>query len=194
MLVVTIDRPEAKNAVDAATAVAISLAMDELDATQDLFLGIVTGAGGVFSAGADIKAAARGEKRATSARGPFGFCETPPKKPLIAAVEGIAYGGGFEMCLACDLVVAAKDAKFALPEVRHNLVALGGGAIRLAKRLPYQLAMELALTGDPLGTERLHAAGLVNLVTETGAPCRARSIFASGCCAMGRRRSPQRRN
>ena len=166
--VVTIDRPEVKNAIDAATAYEINAAMDALEGDDTLFLGIITGAGGAFSAGADLKAAARGEPPARAARGPFGLCEAPPGKPLIVAVEGTAFGGGFEICLACDLIVAARDAHFALPEVKHNLVALGGGAIRLPRRLPYHVAMEAALTGVALSAQELQQYGVVNRVTEPG--------------------------
>jgi enoyl-CoA hydratase len=166
--IVAIDRPEAKNAIDAATAREIGAAMDALEGDDTLFIGIITGAGGVFSAGADLKAVARGAPPARSARGPFGVCETPPNKPLIAAVEGVAYGGGFEICLACDLIVAAADARFALPEVKHNLVALGGGAIRLPRRLPFHVAMEAALTGAAMSASQLQAYGLVNRLAAPG--------------------------
>ena len=141
--------------------------MDDLDARDEAFIGVLWGAGGTFSAGADLKAAARGEKRATE-RGGFGMFKRPSKKPLIAAVEGYAVGGGFELCLACDLIVAAKTAKFGLPEVRHNLVAMGGGVLRLPKRIPYHLAMELALTGEFKDAEFMHRAGVVNRVVDEG--------------------------
>lgn len=166
--VVTIDRPEVKNAIDAATAREISAAMDALEHDDALFIGIITGANGTFSAGADLKATARGDPPARAERGPFGVCERPPGKPLIAAVEGSAFGGGFEICLACDLIVAARDARFALPEVKHNLVALGGGAIRLPRRLPYHVAMEAALTGAALSAEELQGYGVVNRLAPPG--------------------------
>jgi enoyl-CoA hydratase len=183
--IVTIDRPEVKNAIDAATAHEINAAMDALDGDDTLFLGIITGAGGVFSAGADLKAAARGEAPARSKRGPFGLCENPPGKPLIAAVEGIAYGGGFEICLACDLIVAAQDARFALPEVKHNLVALGGGAIRLPRRLPYHVAMEAALTGAPMGAEELRSYGVVNRLAVPGEALTAARALADELLCNG---------
>lgn len=167
--IVTIDRPEVKNAIDAATAREINAAMDALENDDTLFLGVITGANTTFSAGADLKAAARGEAPASAERGPFGLCATPPGKPLIAAVEGAAFGGGFEICLACDLVVASREARFALPEVRHNLVALGGGAIRLPRRLPYHVAMEAVLTGAALSATELQSYGVVNRLTEPGA-------------------------
>src|SRR5260221_3685438 len=116
VLVITINRPEAKNAFDAISAKALEAAADRLDDEDDLFVGVITGAGGTFSAGADLKAAARGERAATK-RGGFGLFAKPPRKPVIAAVEGYAVGGGFELCLSCDLIVAARTAPFGLPEV-----------------------------------------------------------------------------
>ena len=130
VLVITMNRPQARNAFDAASAQAMEAAVDTLDAEDDLFVGVITGSGGNFSAGADLKAAARGEHAATR-RGGFGLFAKPPAKPVIAAVEGYAVGGGFELCLSCDLIVAARTARFGLPEVRHNVVAIGGGLIRL---------------------------------------------------------------
>ena len=167
VLVVEIDRPEARNAFDAAAAQAMNAAMDELEGDAALVLAVIAGRHGVFSAGADLKAAARGE-RPHAARGGFGVSRRPPMKPLIAAVEGKALGGGFELALACDLIVAARDASFGLPEVRHNVIALGGGLFRLPRRMPYHLAMEMALTGAPEGAERLHALGVVNRLAEPG--------------------------
>ncbi|KAB2912941.1 MAG: crotonase/enoyl-CoA hydratase family protein [Hyphomicrobiaceae bacterium] len=168
ILLVTINRPDAKNAFDAATSQAMEAAMDELDSEPSSFVGVITGAGGTFSAGADLKARARGEERPALARGGFGIFRRPPRKPLIAAVEGYAVGGGFELCLACDLIVAARDAKMGLPEVRHNVVAIGGGLFRLPRRMPYHLAMELALTGEFKDAEFFHRYGLVNRLAEPG--------------------------
>jgi len=168
VLVITINRPEARNAFDGASAQALEAAVDRLDAEDELFVGVITGAGGNFSAGADLKAAARGE-RATTARGGFGMFARPPRKPVIAAVEGYAVGGGFELCLSCDLIVAARTAKFGLPEVRHNVVAIGGGLFRLPRRMPYHLAMELALTGEFRDAEFFHRQGVVNRVVDEGA-------------------------
>jgi enoyl-CoA hydratase len=167
VLVVTINRPEARNAFDAESAQALEAAADRIDAEDDIFVAVITGAGGNFSAGADLKAAARGERAATK-RGGFGWFGKPPRKPVIAAVEGYAVGGGFELCLSCDLIVAAKTAKFGLPEVRHNVVAVGGGLFRLPRRMPYHLAMELALTGEFRDAEFFHQHGVVNRVVETG--------------------------
>ena len=168
ILVVTINRPEAKNAFDNESSIAMSAAMDLLDNEDELFVGIITGAGGNFSAGADLKAAAKGGPRAQLARGGFGIMKRPPRKPVIAAVEGYAVGGGFEMCLACDLIVAARDAKLGLPEVRHNVVAIGGGLFRLPRRMPYHLAMELALTGAFKDATFFEHHGVVNRLAEPG--------------------------
>jgi enoyl-CoA hydratase len=167
VLVVTINRPEARNAFDGASALALEAAADRIDAEDDIFVAVITGAGGNFSAGADLKAAARGERAATQ-RGGFGWFGKPPGKPVIAAVEGYAVGGGFELCLSCDLIVASKTAKFGLPEVRHNVVAVGGGLFRLPRRMPYHLAMELALTGEFRDAEFMHRWGVVNRVVEAG--------------------------
>jgi enoyl-CoA hydratase len=131
-------------------------------------VGIITGAGGTFCAGMDLKAFVRGERPSIPGRGFGGITERPPGKPLIAAVEGWALAGGCELALAADMIVAARGARFGLPEVKRGLVAAGGGLLRLPKVLPYQLAMEVALTGDPLSAERAHAHGLVNVLTEPG--------------------------
>jgi enoyl-CoA hydratase len=168
VLVITINRPEARNAFDGASAQAMEAAVERLDAEDDLFVGVITGAGGNFSAGADLKAAARGERAPTS-RGGFGMFARPPRKPVIAAVEGYAVGGGFELCLSCDLIVAARTARFGLPEVRHNVVAIGGGLFRLPRRMPYHLAMELALTGEFRDAEFFHRHGVVNRLADEGA-------------------------
>jgi enoyl-CoA hydratase len=168
VLVVTLNRPEARNAFDAKSAEALQAAADQIDAEDDIFVAVITGAGGHFSAGADLKAAARGE-RAAAKRGGFGWFAKPPRKPVIAAVEGYAVGGGFELCLSCDLIVAARTARFGLPEVRHNVVAIGGGLFRLPRRMPYHLAMELALTGEFRDAEFMHRWGVVSRVVETGA-------------------------
>ncbi len=163
ILVITINRPGSRNAIRAQTAQDIAAAMARLDADPDLRAGILTGAGGTFSAGMDLKAfAAGGDRPVAAGRGFGGFVERPPAKPLIAAVEGWALGGGLEMVLACDLVVAAVGARFGLPEVSRGLAARGGGAFRLPRRLPPTLAMEVILTGLPLTAERAAQHGLVN--------------------------------
>ncbi|MEW2359575.1 crotonase/enoyl-CoA hydratase family protein [Spirillospora sp. NPDC029432] len=167
-LLITVDRPGARNAFDRETAAQMESAMDLLDGDAELRAGVVTGANGTFSAGADLKAAARGERPATRRRGGFGVFARPPGKPLIAAVEGHAVAGGFELALACDLVVAAEDARMGLPEVRHNLVAIGGGLFRLPHRMPYHLAMELALTAEPRPASYFHQWGVVNHLVPPG--------------------------
>jgi enoyl-CoA hydratase len=168
LLVVTIDRPEARNAVNLAVAEGIAAALERLDGEDALRAGVLTGAGGTFCAGMDLKAFVAGERPHVEGRGFAGIVQGPPRKPLIAAVEGWAVAGGFEIALACDLIVAARDARFGIPEVKRSLVAAGGALIRLPRRIPYHVAMELALTGDPIGAERAHEVGLVNRLAEPG--------------------------
>ncbi|GGL13656.1 crotonase/enoyl-CoA hydratase family protein [Nocardia jinanensis] len=166
--IITINRPDARNAIDAAVAKGIADALDELDARKDLSIGILTGAGGTFSAGMDLKAFLRGEDPTLPGRGLAGMAEAPPRKPMIAAVEGYALAGGCELMLACDLVVAAENAKFGLPEVKRGLVAGAGGLLRLPRRIPQQLALEYALTGDFFTASDAHRFGLINRLTEPG--------------------------
>ncbi|MGV9614298.1 crotonase/enoyl-CoA hydratase family protein [Nocardia xishanensis] len=182
---ITINRPEARNAVNRAVARALADAIDEFEARPDIVVGILTGAGGTFSAGMDLKAFADGEHPVLPGRGFGGLTERPPAKPLIAAVEGWALAGGFELALACDLIVAATDAKFGLPEVKRGLIAAGGGVLRLPKTLPYQLAMEIALTGDTLGAVRAHQFGLVNAITEPGQAIRTAEALAARIAENG---------
>lgn len=166
-LIITINRPEARNAANHAVAQGLSDAVDELDDTPELSVGVLTGAGGNFCAGMDLKAFAAGELAYVPGRG-LGFTERPPRKPLIAAVEGHAVAGGTELVLATDLVVAAKGAKFGIPEVKRGLVAAGGGLLRLPHRIPYQKALELALTGETFTAEQGAEWGFVNVLTEPG--------------------------
>ena len=166
VLTITIDRPRVRNAVDRAAAIAAGL--DRLDAEEGLVVGILTGAGGTFCSGMDLKAFLTGERPEVAGRGLVGLTETPPARPLIAAVEGWALAGGCEIALACDLIVAADDARFGLPEVRRGLVAGSGGLVRLPQRIPVQIAMELALTGAPLSAIDAHRWGLVNRLTPPG--------------------------
>ncbi|MGW5719384.1 crotonase/enoyl-CoA hydratase family protein [Amycolatopsis sp. NPDC003865] len=167
-LLITIDRPQARNAVNAAVATQLAAALDELEADPTLRAGVLTGAENTFSAGMDLKAALKGESPEIPGRGFGGLTEAEPAKPLIAAVEGFAMGGGFELALSCDLIVAAEDAEFGLPEVKRGLIAAGGGVIRLPKRIPHHLAMEFLLTGEPVTGRRAAELGLVNRVTPTG--------------------------
>jgi len=165
--VITISRPEARNALDGAAARALAAAADELDADDGLRVGVLTGAGGTFCAGMDLKAWMRGDKPMIPGRGFGGITITPPRKPLIAAVEGYALAGGFELMLACDLVVAANGSKFGVPEVKRALVAGGGAALLLPTRIPFAAAMELLLTGEQITAARAAELGLVNrLVTK----------------------------
>ena len=166
--IITINRPAAKNALNAAVATGIAAAVDELDADDDLRAGVLTGAGGTFSAGMDLKAFLRGESPGIEGRGLCGITQTPPRKPLVGAAEGWALAGGFELLLACDLVVAADTARFGVPEVKRSLVAAAGGALLLPRRVPYALALEMLLTGDPLGAQRAAEIGLVNQVVPPG--------------------------
>lgn len=167
ILVITINRPEARNAVNLAVSQGLADAVDELDSDPDLTVGVVTGAGGNFCSGMDLKAFAAGEIVAIPGRG-IGFTERPPRKPLIAAVEGYAVAGGTEVVLGTDLVVASTTAKFGIPEVKRGLVAAGGGLLRLPQRIPYQKAFELALTGETFSAEQGEAWGFVNVLTEPG--------------------------
>jgi enoyl-CoA hydratase len=166
--VITINRPEAKNAINGAVTAGIAAAVDELDNDDSLFVGVLTGAGGAFSSGMDLKAFLRGESVAIEGRGLGGITETPPRKPLVAAVEGWALAGGFELLLACDLVVAAESARFGVPEVKRSLVAAGGAAFLLPRRVAQAIALEMLLTGDPISAARAAEVGLVNRLAPEG--------------------------
>jgi enoyl-CoA hydratase len=166
--VLTINRPQARNAVNRAVAFAFAEALDELDRRDDLTVGVITGAGGTFCAGMDLKAFLTGELPSVDGRGFAGLTMAPPAKPLIAAVEGYALAGGCEVALACDMVVAAQDARFGIPEVTRGLVAAAGGLLRLHRRIPYQVAMEYALTGAMMEAPRAYELGLVNRLTPPG--------------------------
>jgi enoyl-CoA hydratase len=183
--VITINRPEARNAVDLEVAEGIAAAIDEFETRNDLTVAILTGAGGTFCAGMDLKAFTRGERPSLPGRGFGGLTERPPAKPLIAAVEGWALAGGCELALTADLIVAARDARFGLPEVKRGLVAAAGGLLRLPKILPYQLTMQIALTGEPLTAETAHAHGLVNVLSEPGQALGAARELAAAIAANG---------
>ncbi len=164
---IVIDRPEVRNAVDRATAAAIAAALDEVDAREDVSAAVLTGRGPVFSAGMDLKAFNKtGERPIVEGRGAFGICERATAKPLIAAVDGAALGGGFEIALACDMIVASTRATFGLPEVRRGLVAAAGGVVRLPRVLPRALALEMIVTGAPISAQIAFDRGLVNHITE----------------------------
>jgi enoyl-CoA hydratase len=166
--VITINRPEARNAVNGAVAKGIAAAVDEFDARKDVSVLVLTGAGGTFCAGMDLKGFLTGDSPVAEGRGFGGITERPPATPIIAAIEGYALAGGFELALSCDLIVASSAAKFGLPEVKRGLVAGAGGLLRLQHRIPYHAAMELALSGDHYPASRLAEFGLVNRVTEPG--------------------------
>src|ERR687892_1428662 len=162
VLLITLNRPDARNAVNGALAAGVAAALDDLDADDGLSLGVLTGAGKGFSAGMDLKAFVAGESPYAGDRGFAGIVQRPSRKPLIAAVEGFAVAGGLEVALACDLIVAARGAKLGIPEVKRSLVAAGGALRQLPRRIPYGLAMELALTGDTITAERGAEVGLVD--------------------------------
>jgi enoyl-CoA hydratase len=168
VLLITLNRPEVRNAVNAAVAAGVAGALEQLDADESLSVGVLTGAGGFFCAGMDLGAFVRGESPWFGDRGFAGIAQRASRKPLIAAIEGFAVAGGMEIALACDLIVAAKGAKLGVPEVKRSLVAAGGALLRLPRRMPYHVVMELALTGDPLSAERFHELGLVNRLSEPG--------------------------
>jgi enoyl-CoA hydratase len=168
VLIMTINRPNVRNAINRQPSEAIALAMDELDNDPSLSIGILTGSGQHFCSGMDLKAFLQGERVELEGRGLAGIAERPPLKPLIAAVEGYALAGGCEIALACDLIVAAKNAQFGIPEVKRGLIAGSGGLMRLPQRIPPQIALEYALTGKPMSASDAAHWGLVNRLTEPG--------------------------
>lgn len=188
ILIVTINRPEAKNAMTKAAAEGIAAAMDRLDSEDGLRVAIITGAGGTFCSGMDLKGFLRGETPSVPGRGFGGITESPPKKPLIAAVDGYALAGGLELMIACDMVVASKGAKFGIPEAKRGLVAGAGGLIRLPEQIPQRIALELAVTGDFIDAERAYQLGLINRIADgdalDGALALAATISANGPLAV----------
>ena len=168
VLLITINRPDQRNAVNAAVARGIADALDELDDDAALSVGVLTGAGKGFSAGMDLKAFVAGESPHVEGRGFGGITQRASAKPLIAAVEGFAVAGGLELALSCDLIVAARGTRLGIPEVKRSLVAAAGALLRLPRALPRPIAMELALTGDPISAERAYELGLINRLTEQG--------------------------
>jgi len=168
VMLITLNRPEVRNAVNGALAAGVAAALDELDADPGLRAGVLTGAGRGFSAGMDLRAFVAGESPYVEGRGFAGIVQRGPDKPLIAAIEGFAVAGGLEIALACDLIVAARDARIAIPEVKRSLVAAGGALLRLPRRIPYHVAMEMALTGDAISAQRAAEVGIVNRLAEVG--------------------------
>jgi enoyl-CoA hydratase len=169
ILLVTINRPDARNAMTKAAAELMAEAMDELDGDSSLAVGVITGEGGNFCSGMDLKGFIAGEIAEVDGRGFAGITERPPLKPLIAAVEGFALAGGFEIVLACDLVVAGDGAVFGLPEITRGLVAGQGGLLRLPRRMPPLIAMEYALTGSRIAAVEALRWGLINRLVPAGA-------------------------
>lgn len=188
VLIVTINRPEAKNAMTKAAAEGIAAEMDRLDADDNLRVGILTGAGGTFCSGMDLKGFLRGESPSVEGRGFGGVVQKPPAKPLIAAVEGYALAGGLELMIACDLVVANSNAKFGIPEAKRGLVAAAGGVMMLPDQIPERVAMELALTGEFITAQRAYELGMINRVVDgsalQGAMELAAQITANGPLAV----------
>jgi enoyl-CoA hydratase len=168
VLIITLNRPEVRNAVNTALAEGVAAALDELDSDDALSVGVVTGAGGFFSAGMDLGAFVKGESPYVGDRGFAGITRRASEKPLIAAIEGFAVAGGLEIALSCDLLVAAEGAKLGIPEAKRSLVAAGGALLRLPRRMPYHAVMELALTGDTVPAERFHELGVVNRLAPPG--------------------------
>jgi enoyl-CoA hydratase len=185
VMTVTLNRPKAKNAANRALAEGVAAAMDELDSNDAIRVAILTGAGGTFCSGMDLKAFVTGELPVVAGRGFAGITEKPPRKPLIAAVEGYALAGGLELAITCDLIIAADNAKFGVPEVKRGLAAAAGGLMRLPQQIPSRLAMEMVLTGDFVSAQRAYEMGLVNHVVEAGSALAAARELALKISANG---------
>ena len=183
--IITINRPGARNALNGEVARGIAAAVDELDASDELQVGVLTGAGGTFCSGMDLKGFLTGDLPLVEGRGLGGITERAPRKPLIAAVEGYAVAGGFELLLACDLVVASEAAKLGVPEVKRGLVAGAGAAMLLPQRIPPAIALELLLTGDPITAARAAELGLVNRVVPEGTALDGALALAAAIAANG---------
>jgi enoyl-CoA hydratase len=185
VMVITINRPQAQNALDRSAAEAIAAAVDHFESSDELAVAVLTGAGGTFCAGMDLKAFLRGESPSIEGRGLAGITERPPSKPLIAAVEGWALAGGCELALSADVIVASTTAKFGLPEVKRGLVAAAGGLMRLPKTMSYSRAMLLGLTGDPISAVEAERHGLVTILAESGHTLSTAVDIASRIAANG---------
>jgi enoyl-CoA hydratase len=183
--ILKINRPEARNAVNGDVAEGIEAGIDKLEEDDDVWVGILTGEGTVFCAGADLKEINSGNAgKLATARGGFGgIVQRERSKPMIAAVDGPALAGGTEIVLACDLVVASTSATFGIPEVKRSLVAAAGGLFRLPRKIPFNVAMECALTGDPISAERAAHFGLVNELVEPGQALDRAIALAERICA-----------
>jgi len=185
VMTITLNRPKAKNAVNKAVAEGVAAAIDRLEAEDDIRAAVITGAGGTFCSGMDLKAFITGELPIVKDRGFAGLCDYRVKKPVIAAVEGYALAGGFEVAISCDLIVAAEDARFGIPEVKRGLAAAGGGLIKLPKQIPSRIAKELALTGDFITAARAYELGLINQVAAPGSALEAAKAMAAKIAANG---------
>ncbi len=186
VVLITLNRPEARNAINLETAQALAQALDEFDADPSIAVGVLTGANNTFCAGMDLKAFAKtGQRPYVGDRGFAGICERPPAKPLIAAVEGYCLAGGFEIALSCDLIVAADSANFGLPEVKRGIVPGSGGMVRLPSRIPYHMAMEMVLTGGMYPAARMAELGLVSRLAEPGKTTEQALALAEQIAANG---------
>lgn len=170
---IVLNRPDKRNAVNREVSDLIAEALDQYEASPEIGAAVISGSGAHFCAGLDLKAFAAGKDVRNPERGFAGIVEQPPTKPLIGAAEGWALGGGLEILLSCDLIVASTTANFGLPEVKRGLVARGGGAMRIAEALPRKVALEMLMTGEPMSAERAHHFGLVNRVTDEGGATQA---------------------
>jgi enoyl-CoA hydratase len=179
ILVITMARPEKRNALNSDITLGMDAAMNELEDNPQLWCGILTGGQSIFSAGADL---ATGPGEPTERGGIVGLINRSRTKPLIAAVEGMALGGGFELVLCCDLVIASRSALFGLPEVKRGLMPDFGGAFRVSRYLPVNIARELLLTGENIAAERAERLGFVNTVTETGQALSGALALAERIC------------
>jgi enoyl-CoA hydratase len=188
VLIITMNRPEAKNAMNKAQAEGIAAALDRLDAESDLRCAILTGAGGTFCSGMDLKGFLRGVRPSIEGRGFGGMTEWTPAKPVIGAIDGYALAGGMELAMSCDLIVANSGAKFGIPEAKRSLAAAAGGLIKLPRQIPPRIAMELALTGDFIDAKRAYELGFVNRVVDgpalEGAKALARAVAENGPLAL----------
>jgi enoyl-CoA hydratase len=185
VMTITLNRPKAKNAVNLEVAKAVAAAMEELDSNDDIRVAILTGAGGTFCAGMDLKAFVTGELPVIPGRGFGGLTEKSPAKPLIAAVEGYALAGGLELMISCDLIVAADNAQFGITEVKRGLVAGAGGLMKLPRQIPPRLAMEMALVGDFSSAQRAAEMGLINQIVPAGSALEAAKELAAKIAANG---------
>ncbi|MEH6518337.1 MAG: crotonase/enoyl-CoA hydratase family protein [Halioglobus sp.] len=185
VLIITLNRPHARNAANKALAEGFVAATDELESNDELRVGILTGAGGTFCSGMDLKAFVTGETPQIKGRGFAGLTEYRCSKPIIGAVEGYALAGGFEMAISCDMLIAAEDSKFGIPEVKRGLAAAAGGLVKLPKQIPYRIAMELALTGDFISAQRAYDLGLINQVVPSGTALDAAKALAAKIAANG---------